>query len=65
MIGKLDFEKLTQQLFVKFNTASNDNDFLEFSYDGAEFVFKEETSGQCQVIYKLSSKAFPVEGTAY
>lgn len=65
MIGKLDFEKLTQQLFVKFDTASNDNDFLEFSYDGAEFVFKEETSGQCQVIYKLSSKAFPVEEAAY
>ncbi|MCH9025063.1 MAG: hypothetical protein IH931_06985 [candidate division Zixibacteria bacterium] len=65
MIGKLDFEKLTQQLFVKFDTAVSDNDFLEFSYDGAEFIFKEETSGQCQVIYKLSSKAFPVEETAY
>ena len=65
IIGKLDFEKLTQQLFVKFVTAVNDNDFLEFSYDGAEFVFKEDSSGQCQVIYKLSSKAFPVEETAY
>ncbi|MCH7947105.1 MAG: hypothetical protein IIC66_04830 [candidate division Zixibacteria bacterium] len=65
MIGKLDFEKLTQQLFVKFDTVTSDNDFLEFSYDGAEFVYKEEVSGQCQVIYKLSSKAFPVEEAAY
>ncbi len=65
IIGKLDFEKLTQQLFVKFETASNDNNLLEFSYDGAEFVFKEETTGQCQVIYKLSSKAFPVEEAAH
>ena len=64
MIGKLDFEKLTQKLFVKFDTATSDNDFLEFSYDGAEFAFKEDTSGQCQVIYKLSSKAFPVEEAA-
>jgi len=65
MIGKLDLEKLTQQLFVKFDTAASDDDFLEFSYDGAEFIFKEDTSGQCQVIYKLSSKAFPVEEAAY
>lgn len=65
IIGKLDFEKLTQQLFVKFDTTRSDNDFLEFSYDGAEFAFKEEASGQCQVIYKLSSKAFPVEEAAY
>ena len=65
IIGKLDFEKLTQQLFVKFDTARSDNDFLEFSYDGAEFAFKEEASGQCQVIYKLSSKAFPIEEAAY
>ena len=64
VIGKLDFEKLTQQLFVKFETVSNDNDILEFSHDGAEFVFKEETSGQCQVIYKLSAKAFPIEEIA-
>ncbi len=65
IIGKLDFEKLTQQLFVKFVTASGDNEFLEFSYDGAEFVYKEEKSGQCQLIYKLSSKAFPVEEAVY
>ena len=65
IIGKLDFEKLTQQLFIKFDTARTDNDFLEFSYDVAEFAFKEEASGQCQVIYKLSSKAFPVEEAAY
>lgn len=64
IIGKLDFEKLTQQLFVKFDTTTSDNDFLEISYDGAEFIFKEDTSGQCQVIYKLSSKAFPVEEAA-
>ncbi len=65
IIGKLDFEKLTQQLFVKFETVSNDNDFLTISHNGAEFIFTEDTSGQCQLIYKLSSKAFPIEKAVY
>jgi hypothetical protein len=61
IIGKLELEKLTQKLFVKFDTVYNENGSIELSFGDAEFVFKEEKSGQSQIIYTLASKAMPIE----